>query len=202
MKTAIYARVSTDHQTTENQLRDLTETGGRLGWDIIHTFVDDGISGSKGRDKRPAFNQMMQAVNRREIDLVAAWSVDRLSRSLSDLVGFMDDLRSRDIGLYLHQQNLDTTTPSGRAMLGLLGVFAEFEIATTRSRVIAGQQRARAQGKRIGRPPLQGYKMKEVRQHLISGKSIRQTAKLVGCSVGMVHRIKHDQDRGTSSAQN
>jgi len=193
MRTAIYARVSTDTQTTENQLLDLRQTGQRLGWDVVHTFVDDGISGSKGRDKRPAFDEMLRMVHRRDIDLIAAWSVDRLSRSLSDLVRFMDDLRARDIGLYLHQQNLDTTSPSGRAMLGLLGVFSEFELATTRARVIAGQARARADGKRIGRPRLQGYKVKDVRKHLNAGMSIRQTANLVGCSVGAVHRIKQEQ---------
>ena len=122
--------------------------------------------------------------------VVAAWSVDRLSRSLSDLVMFMEELKARDIGLYLHRQQLDTTTPAGRAMLGLLGVFSEFERSMIRERVVAGVNRARAQGKRLGRPPLPGYKTKEIRTHLQSGTSIRGTAKLVGVGVGTVARIK------------
>ncbi len=195
MKVAIYARVSTDTQTTENQIRDLKEVGQRLGWEIAQEHVDEGISGAKGREKRPAFDALIQAVTRREIDLVAAWSVDRLSRSLVDLVHFMEDLRSRDVGLYLHQQNLDTTTPSGRAMLGLLGVFSELERATIRSRVVAGVNRARAQGKRLGRPPLPGYKAKAIRSQLKAGTSIRGTAKLVGVGVGTVARIKAEMNQ-------
>ena len=190
MKVALYARVSTGCQDTENQLRDLREVGQRLGWDIVNELVDHGVSGSKGRDQRPAFDALMVAVMRGEVDLIAAWSVDRLSRSLCDLVIFMEELRSRDVGLYLHRQNLDTTMPSGRAMFGMLGIFAEFERAMTVERVHAGLARARAEGKRIGRPPLPGYKVREIRHHLESGTGIRKTAKFVGCGVGTVQRVK------------
>jgi DNA invertase Pin-like site-specific DNA recombinase len=191
MRVAIYTRVSTDSQTTDNQIRDLHEVGRRLGWAVVETYTDHGISGAKGRDHRPAFDSLMKAVNRRDIDLVAAWSVDRLSRSLGDLIGFMEELRNRDIGLFLHQQNLDTTTPAGRAMFGMLGIFAEFERATIRSRVVAGIERARAQGKRLGRPPIQPYRVRDIQTHLANGMSIRDTAKIVGCSVGTVHRVKN-----------
>jgi len=190
MRVAIYARVSTDHQTTENQLRDLHEVGERLGWEIVQEHVDEGISGAKGREQRPAFDALMVAVMRGEVDLIAARSVDRLSRSLCDLVIFMEELRSRGVGLYLHQQNLDTTMPSGRAMFGMLGIFAEFERAMIVERVHAGLARARAEGKRIGRPPLPGYKVREIRHHLESGTGIRKTAKFVGCGVGTVLRVK------------
>ena len=190
MQVAIYARVSTDTQTTQNQLQDLHEVGQRLGWNIVQEHVDEGISGAKGREKRPAFDALMNAVTRRDIDLVAAWSVDRLSRSLSDLVMFMEELKARDIGLYLHQQKLDTTTPSGRAMLGLLGVFSEFERSIIRERVVSGVNRARAQGKRLGRPPLPGYKTSAIRSHLEAGTGVRATAKLIGVGVGTVSRIK------------
>ena len=192
MKVAIYARVSTDTQTTDIQLRDLHDVGQRLGWTILHEYVDEGISGAKGRDKRPAFNGLMHAVTQRKIDLVAAWSVDRLSRSLSHLVGFMEELKARDIGLYLHRQQLDTSTPSGRAMLGLLGVFSEFERSMIRDRVVAGVSRARAQGKRLGRPPLPGHVNKAIRSQLEAGESIRRIAKLVGVGVGTVSRIKSE----------
>jgi len=190
MRVAIYARVSTDHQTTENQLRDLHEVGERLGWEIVQEHVDEGISGAKGREQRPAFDALMNAISRREIDIVAAWSVDRLSRSLSDLVGFLEQLQARGVGLFLHQQGIDTTTPGGRALFQMLGVFSELERALIATRIQAGLTRARAQGKRIGRPPLPGYKLTEIRQHLQAGNGIRKTAKLVGCGVGTVQRIK------------
>ena len=189
-KVAIYTRVSTDGQTTENQLRDLHQVGERLGWEIVQEHVDEGISGAKGRDQRPAFDALINAVTRREIDLVAAWSVDRLSRSLSDLVGFLEQLQARGVGLFLHQQGIDTTTPGGRALFQMLGVFSELERALIATRIQAGLTRARAQGKRIGRPPLPGYKVREIQGQLQAGNGVRKTARLVGCGVGTVQRVK------------
>ena len=110
-------------------------------------YRDEGVSGAHGRARRPGLDALLKGVNRREFDLVAAWSVCRLGRSLSDLVGMLSELRSRDIDLYLHQQALDTSTPSGRALFGMLGVFSEFERAMIRDRVMAGLDRARAAGK-------------------------------------------------------
>src|SRR4030095_7027844 len=126
-KVALYARVSTDGQSTENQLRELRAAVARHGWSVVAEYVDHGISGAKGRKDRPRFHALLQAVTRKEFDLVAAWSVDRLGRSLQDLVTFLGDLQSKKVDLYLHQQALDTSTPSGKAMFGMLGVFAEFE---------------------------------------------------------------------------
>ena len=125
-------------QTVENQLQPLQEAAGRLGWSIVGVFRDEGISGSLGRQKRPGLDALLKGVARREFDIVAAWSVCRLGRSLSDLIGLLGELRSRDIDLYLHQQALDTSTPSGRALFGMLGVFSEFERAMIRDRVMAG----------------------------------------------------------------
>ncbi len=101
--------------TTENQLRELEAVAGRLGWEIVARYVDAGISGAKGRSERPALDAMLKAVIRREVDLVAAWSVDRLGRSLQELVGILSELREREVDLYLHQQGLDTGTPSGES---------------------------------------------------------------------------------------
>src|SRR3712207_4268150 len=140
--------------TVTNQLRELRGVAKRLGWHIEEEFIDEGISGSKGRDKRPALDQMLKAVIRGEIDVVAAWSVDRLGRSVQDLVGVLNDIRSWEADLYLHQQGLDTSTPSGRAMYQMLGVFAEFERAIIVERTKAGLARARAQGKKLGRPEI------------------------------------------------
>src|SRR5687767_7018108 len=112
-RVGIYLRVSTKDQTTENQLLELRQVADRAGWGVVKLFEDAGISGAKGRDKRPAYDALLKAVARREVDLVAAWSVDRLGRSMQDLVAFLGDLRAHGADLYLHQQALDTTTPSG-----------------------------------------------------------------------------------------
>ena len=154
-RAALYVRVSTDQQTSENQLLVLNEVAQRSGWNVIHVFADDGISGAKGRDKRPAYDALLKAVARREVDVVAAWSVDRLGRSLSDLVAFLNDVNAQGSDLYLHQQAIDTSTPSGRMLFQMLGVFAEFERAILKSRIASGIHRARASNVRIGRPPVE-----------------------------------------------
>src|SRR3954449_13340309 len=151
-RAALYARVSTGGQNVENQLRELRQVAERLGWVVVEGLIDQGISGAKGRDKRPALDSMLKAVIRGEVDVVAAWSVDRLGRSLQDLVGVLNDIRSQEVDLYLHQQGLDTATPSGRAMYQMLGVFAELERQIIRERVMAGLARAKADGTRLGRP--------------------------------------------------
>ncbi len=127
-RAAIYARVSTlNGQTPENQLMQLRGVAEKAGWTVVGEFVDHGISGAKGRDERPAFDRLCKAATRREIDVVMAWSVDRLGRSLQNLVAFLGDLQASDVDLYLHQQGVDTTTPGGKALFQMMGVFAEFE---------------------------------------------------------------------------
>ena len=186
----IYLRVSTDQQTTENQRRVLLDIAGRSGWEVVAVFEDQGISGAKSRDQRPGFDQLLKAVSRREIDMVAAWSVDRLGRSLPDLIAFLSDIQSRSCDLYLHQQSLDTSTPTGRMMFQMLGVFAEFERSMISNRVRAGQQRSRAQGVRFGRPPIPPIDIDKVKVRLAKGQSIRVIAKATQMSTASVMRIK------------
>jgi len=153
MKRAVlYLRVSTVDQTTANQERELREVAVRMGCEIVRVYKDHGISGSKGRDKRPAFNALIRDGNQRKFDVVMAWSVDRLGRSLQDLVAFLSELHALHIDLFLHQQGLDTTTPAGKAMFQMMGVFAEFERSMIQERVRAGLRRAKDEGKRLGRP--------------------------------------------------
>src|SRR2546425_11908181 len=127
-----------------------------LGWAALCQNLDHGISGAKGREKRPAFDRLCRDAARREFDMVMAWSVDRLGRSLQDLVGFLSELHALKIDLFLRQQGLDTTTPAGKAMFQMMGVFAEFERAMIAERVRAGLARARSEGKRLGHPPIPG----------------------------------------------
>jgi DNA invertase Pin-like site-specific DNA recombinase len=188
-RVGIYLRVSTKDQTTENQLRELRQVAERAGWDVVQVFEDAGISGAKGRDQRPALDALLKAVARREVDLVAAWSVDRLGRSMQDLVAFLEDLKGHKADLYLHQQALDTTTPSGRALFGMLAVFAEFERSMIQDRVNAGLARARAQGKRLGRPTVGAGTEAKVRELRAGGMGIVKVAKTLGIGVSAVQRI-------------
>jgi DNA invertase Pin-like site-specific DNA recombinase len=193
----IYLRVSTSDQTTRNQRRELKEVAERNGWNIVKFFEDAGISGAKGREQRPGYDAMLKAINRREIDMVAAWSVDRLGRSLKNLIDFLGELKAKRCDLYLHQQGLDTSTPSGEAMFGMLGIFAQFERAVIQERVKAGLARAKSEGKQLGRRA--GSRGKKVikleakaRGLLAQGIGIGKVAREVGLGVGTVHRIKRE----------
>ena len=194
MKAAIYLRVSTNDQTTENQRRELEAVAARLGHEIVEVYEDHGISGAKGRDKRPAFGRLHRDITRRKFDLVMAWSVDRLGRSLQDLMHFLDHVHARNVGLYLHQQGLDTTTPAGKAMFQMMGVFAEFERAMIVERVRSGMARARESGtksgKAIGRPSTpEGVRAAIKQAHAAGGVSLRRLAKQFGLAHETVRRI-------------
>ena len=186
----IYLRVSQDTQTTANQFHILQEVAARSGWTIVEVFEDAGISGAKGRDKRPGYDALLKAVHRRQIDVVAAWSVDRLGRSLQGLLAFLADIQSSGCDLYLHQQAVDTGTPSGKMLFQLSACFAEFERELVRSRINASLDRARARGVRLGRPPIAPIDLDKVRIALAQGGSIRVVAKKTGFSTATVQRVK------------
>jgi DNA invertase Pin-like site-specific DNA recombinase len=188
---AIYSRVSTDAQTIENQERDLREIAERVGWTIVKVYRDEGISGAKGRDDRPAFDALCRDASRRRFDMVMAWSVDRLGRSLQDLVTFLSELHALGVDLFFHQQGIDTTTPAGKALFQMMGVFAEFERAMIKERVKAGLERAKAQGTRLGRRPIDAEKEAAIREDLSAGTmGIIKLAKVHRVGVGTVQRIK------------
>jgi DNA invertase Pin-like site-specific DNA recombinase len=191
-RAALYLRVSTDQQTTENQRLVLMEVAQRLNWQVIHVFEDQ-ASGAKGRDQRPGFDGLMKAITRGEVEIAAAWSVDRLGRSLQGLVGFLQEIEGR-CDLYLHQQSIDTSTPSGRMMFQLCGVFAEFERSMITSRINAGLDRARSKGVRLGRPAIPPIDLDKVRTALARGGSIRVVAKATGFSTATVQRVKRSME--------
>ena len=189
-RVALYCRVSTDGQTIENQLRELTAWAvDRLGHAVTHVYKDEGISGAKGRDKRPGFNELNKGIQRKQFDMVAAWAVDRLGRSLQDLVGFLNDMHSQGVDLYLHQQGINTSTPSGKMMFQMLGVFAEFERSMIQARVKSGLERAKAQGKVLGRPKLPPEITTAILEGRKQGKGIRLISREVGCSPGTVRNV-------------
>ncbi len=204
MKRAVlYLRVSTIDQTTANQERELREVAARMGCDIVKVYKDHGISGAKGRDKRPAFNALLRDAAKRQFDMVMAWSVDRLGRSLQDLVAFLSELHALRIDLFLHQQGLDTTTPAGKAMFQMMGVFAEFERAMIQERVRAGLARARSEGKRLGRPPIPADIEKAIKMALHKPgrtEGVRKIAARFGVDPGTVQRISSRPFDGASVA--
>ena len=190
MRAAIYLRVSTSGQDTANQRRELEAAAAARGWQVTAVYEDHGISGAKGRDKRPQFDLMQQDAVRRRFDVVMAWAVDRLGRSLPDLISCMQELHAAKVDLFLHQQAIDTTTPSGKAMFQMLGVFAEFERSMIQSRVNAGLARARAAGVKLGRPKVSRDVEKAIRKRLEAGEGMLKVAKAEGCGVSTVQRVK------------
>lgn len=193
-RVALYARVSTDKQSTENQLIELRGAAARMGWEVVGEFIDRGISGAKGRKDRPRLDAMLKGVARKEFDIVAAWSVDRLGRSLIDLVGLLQELHSTGVDLYLHQQGINTTTPAGKALFGMMGVFAEFERGMIVERVKSGMARAKKNGTKsgnaIGRPSVSADVEARIRELRATGLGILKTAKQVGCGVSVVQRVE------------
>jgi len=192
-RVAIYIRVSTDGQTTENQHRELEDVAARSGWTVVGVYEDAGVSGAKGRDKRPAFDKLCRDAARRKFDVVMAWSVDRLGRSLQDLVGFLNDLRDLGVDLFLHRQGMDTTTAAGRMLFQMCGVFAEFERAMIQERVNSGLARARdngtKSGKAIGRPRIDAAKEAAIRAASAEGKGKLKIARELGVGVSVVQRV-------------
>ncbi len=188
-RVAIYARVSTNGQTVNNQLRELRQVAKRQGGKVVEEFIDRGVSGAKGRAHRPQFDKLCQAATRREIDLIMSWSVDRLGRSLQHLVTFLGEIHAKGVDLYLHQQGVDTSTPAGKALFQMCGVFAEFERSMIQERVKAGLARARAQGKKLGRPRVAASIERKVRTHRTKGMGIKAIARKLGIGTGTVQRI-------------
>lgn len=154
MKVALYARVSTGSQSVDMQIADLNAVAARSGWIIVATHIDHGISGSKGRDKRPGFDALWTQVTRREVDLVAAWSIDRVGRSVIDLVNFAGQCEGKGVGLYFHKQAIDTTTAVGRLFFQILGAIGQYEREMIRDRVKAGVAARKANGLPVGNHPL------------------------------------------------
>jgi DNA invertase Pin-like site-specific DNA recombinase len=196
-RAAVYCRVSTlNGQTTSNQELALRDAADRMGCEVVRVYADQGVSGAKGRDKRPQFDALLKAATRHEFDLVMCWSVDRLGRSLRDLVEFLEELRALKVDLFLHQQGLDSTTPSGRAMFHVAGVFAEWERAIIRERIMAGMTRARVKGTRsgkpIGRPKISPEKRRAILAALDAGNGVVKTARLISVGVSTVERVKRE----------
>jgi DNA invertase Pin-like site-specific DNA recombinase len=192
VRAAIYLRVSRDDQTTENQRLVLARVAEHRGWLIVQTYADQGISGAKGREQRPAFDAMLKDAVRRRYDILLVWSIDRLGRSVLHVANALAELDAAGIRLYCDREGIDSSTPMGRAMIQMASVFGEQERSILRSRVLAGLERVRAQGGRLGRPKVSPKVENAIRTHLSAGKGILKVAALVGVGSGTVQRVRRE----------
>jgi len=182
-RVCVYARVSKTSQSVERQIAELESVAVRNDWEIVDRYIDHGISGAKSRDQRPELDRMMKDSTKRKFDVVMVWSIDRLGRSLQNLMEILNDLKSKNIDLYMDQQAIDTTTPTGSLMFAMIGAFSEFEREMTRERVVSGLDNARKKGRIGGRP---SNLTDEIRSKIVelkgAGVSIRKIKD--ACSVG------------------
>lgn len=204
-KVAIYARVSTDDQTIDNQMAELRRVADDAGWEVAAVYTDEGVSGGKGRLQRPQFNAMLKDAVRRKFSMVMVWSVDRLGRSTQDLANFLAEMHSMNTDLYIYKQAIDTTTSHGKVMFDMFALFADFEREMIKTRTKAGLERAKAQGKRLGQKPVGSAKEAEILEHWRQGMGKKKIARTVGCGVGTVMRVvraEEDDDRAVVALDN
>ena len=185
-RAGLYARVSThDQQTLSLQIRAMREYAAKRGWEIAVQIKEVG-SGASERELR---EKLMAAARRREIDAVVVWRLDRWGRSLADLVTTLEELAKLSVGFVSLTEALDLTTPTGRAMAGLLSVFAQFENEILRERIRAGIAEARLQGKHLGRPVTVGKMGGQIRKLHRAGVAKAEIARRLGIGRTSVRRI-------------
>ncbi len=192
-RVGLYVRVSTHKdQTVENQLLALREWARAQGHEVVAEFADEGISGAKGRDKRPGVDALMKAATRRELDMIAVTALDRLGRNLNHLVQFVAELEALRVGLFVRNLALDTSTPAGRLMFNVIGSLAEFERELMRERTLLGLERARKQGKRLGRPRVSPATERRISALLEAGTPANRVARMTLTGNAAVYRIKRE----------
>ena len=186
MRVAMYVRVSRLDQQPENQIQELRRYIAARGWEAME-FVEHGVSGAK--DRRPALDALLVEVRRRRVDAVVCWKLDRLGRNLTHLVNTLQEFRALGVDFVTLGEGIDTSTPAGRLMFGLLASIAEFERERLRERTVLGLDRARAQGVRLGRRPDRALR---ARIDAVTHLSVRKAAAAVGCSVTTIQRCRQE----------
>ena len=182
-------RVSTKSQTTLNQELELQSLGQRMNYEIVAKYKDEGISGAKNRDERPALSEMMKDAVRGKFDGVLVYDLSRLGRNLEELIRILNEMNQLNINLFFYREAINTETSSGKMMFSMFGVLAEWERSLIAERIVSGQNRARTQGKRIGRPSTFNEGMKQaVRKMREKGMGIVAISKTLGCGVGSVYK--------------
>lgn len=193
MRVALYARVSTNKdQTVETQLLALREWAAGRGHEAVAEFVDEGISGTKGRDKRPGLDALMKAATLGKFDMVGVTALDRLGRSLPHLVGLVAELEALKVGLFVRNLALDTSTPAGQLMFNVMGSLAQFERELIRERTMLGLERARKQGKTLGRPKVSAGTEHRIADMLRASVPVNKIMRLTRVGASTVYRIKKE----------
>ena len=189
-RVVIYARVSTLDQTVDNQLIELRDHCSKMGWEVIKEYKDEGLSGTLSRDKRPAFNEMIKDGYRKKFELVVCWDISRLGRSMKELIMFLSDMKDRDIGICSVRQGFDTSTTMGEMMFQFVGILSSWEREMIRERTLAGLDRAKKEGKTLGRKTvIDDNKVSHIRKLRSVGRSLRDIASEVGVSKGTVSNV-------------
>jgi DNA invertase Pin-like site-specific DNA recombinase len=188
VRAAIYARVSTSDQTAQNQLLDLQQLAQQRGMEIVETYTDSGVSGARAR--RPALDRLMRDAARHRFEVVMVWAFDRMARSVRHLLEVLDEMNRLNIQFVSLRENIDTGGPLGRALIVIIGAIGELERSLIRERVRCGMRRARAEGQRLGRKPLDVDRAAILRDRE-RGMSLGQLAKTYRISRTSVHRIVH-----------
>jgi DNA invertase Pin-like site-specific DNA recombinase len=186
-RAVIYSRVSTSRQEVAMQLRECKAFCKRAGWNVVEVITEQ-ASGAKRT--RPGLNKLLRLCHERRTDVLVIWKLDRLSRSLADLLNTAEELKALGVNLVSLHDQIDTTTPAGKALFQLVGVFAEFERELARERVKAGLEAARAKGKRLGRPKADSKKLARAQALLKEGLSLRKAAATAGVSAATLFRAK------------
>ena len=189
-KVGIYTRVSTLDQTIDNQLIELRDHCSRMGWEIVKEYADEGLSGTLSRDKRPALNSLIKDAYRKRFDLVVCWDISRIGRSMKELILFLSDMKDRGIGICSVRQGFDTSTSMGEIMFQFVGILSSWEREMIRERTLAGLERAKREGKTLGRRKVTNdtitAKILELRN---DKKSICEIGSEVGVSRGTVNNV-------------
>ena len=186
LRAGLYARVSTaDQQTLPMQISAMREYAEQRGWEVVVTVQD--ING--GTKQRPKREELIKLARQRKLDVIVVWRLDRWGRSLSDLTQSLEELRALKVDFVSVTEGLDFTTPIGRAMAGMLGIFAEFERDVLRERVKAGMAHARLQGQVLGRPTTARDKADEIKELIAAGLSKKEIANRLGVGRASVYRV-------------
>jgi len=183
---AIYARVSTDRQHVDMQLVELRQYAQSRGWTLHKEYIDEGYTGSN--TKRPDFQALINDAKKRRFDVLLVWKLDRLSRSLRDLINTIDELNHLGIDFVSYENNLDTSTPQGKLVFHVIGAVAEFEKDIIRERVRSGLENAKRKGKRLGRPPVKDAVMAEAEELKKQGLSVRAIGSKLGVDEGTIRK--------------
>jgi len=188
-KVGCYYRVSTKNQTILNQKLELESLAERMGYEIVEEYKDEGISGAKNRDERPALNEMMKDAVRGKFEMILCYDLSRLGRNLEELIRIMNEMNSLNINLFFYREAINTDTSSGKLMFSMFGVLAQWEKSLISERIISGINRARTQGKKIGRPSTfnEGL-MQAVRKMREKGMGIVAISRTLGIGVSSVYR--------------